>query len=81
MEMTQIRGLTVEDEAGVKEPFSQASTTRIKLACDGIEVWNPAFDVTPAQLVTAIVTEKGVFNQENGRFYFKNILHESPIDD
>jgi len=25
-----------------------------------IPVWNPAFDVTPANLITAIVTEKGV---------------------
>ena len=27
----------------------------------GIAVRNPAFDVTPAALVTAIVTERGVF--------------------
>ncbi len=26
----------------------------------GVEVWNPAFDVTPAELVTRIVTEAGV---------------------
>jgi len=26
----------------------------------GVEVWNPAFDVTPAELVTAIVTDRGV---------------------
>jgi methylthioribose-1-phosphate isomerase len=24
-------------------------------------VWNPAFDVTPAQLISAIITERGVF--------------------
>lgn len=29
-------------------------------APEGIEIYNPAFDVTPAELVTAIVTEKGV---------------------
>lgn len=27
---------------------------------EGVEVWNPAFDVTPARLVTAVVTEQGV---------------------
>ena len=27
----------------------------------GVEVFNPAFDVTPADLITAIVTEQGVF--------------------
>ncbi|MBF0447993.1 MAG: S-methyl-5-thioribose-1-phosphate isomerase [Magnetococcales bacterium] len=29
-------------------------------AAEGVKVRNPAFDVTPAELVTAIVTEKGV---------------------
>jgi methylthioribose-1-phosphate isomerase len=27
---------------------------------DGVEVENPAFDVTPAKYVTAIVTERGI---------------------
>ncbi|MGZ8441624.1 MAG: S-methyl-5-thioribose-1-phosphate isomerase, partial [Candidatus Deferrimicrobiaceae bacterium] len=30
------------------------------VAPDGVPVYNPAFDVTPAGLVSAIVTEKGV---------------------
>jgi methylthioribose-1-phosphate isomerase len=32
----------------------------MKLAPAGVSAWNPAFDVTPARLVTAFVTEKGV---------------------
>jgi len=32
----------------------------MKLAPDGIGVWNPAFDVTPHELITGIVTERGV---------------------
>jgi len=28
---------------------------------DGVEFYNPAFDVTPAELITAIITEHGVF--------------------
>ena len=32
----------------------------IQLAPDGINVSNPAFDVTPNELVNAIITEKGV---------------------
>ena len=31
---------------------------------EGIDVWNPAFDVTPAGLITAIVTDRGVFKPE-----------------
>ncbi|NLY53570.1 MAG: S-methyl-5-thioribose-1-phosphate isomerase [Firmicutes bacterium] len=32
----------------------------IRLAPAGARVWNPAFDVTPHQLVTAFITEKGL---------------------
>ncbi len=31
-----------------------------RVAAEGAEAWNPAFDVTPAELIDAIVTEKGV---------------------
>jgi len=32
-------------------------------AAQGVKVRNPAFDVSPAELVTALITEKGVMNQ------------------
>jgi methylthioribose-1-phosphate isomerase len=32
----------------------------VRAAAEGVSVWNPAFDVTPAELVTAIVTDRGV---------------------
>ena len=31
-----------------------------RMAPEGIHVYNPAFDVTPAELITAIITEKGI---------------------
>lgn len=34
-------------------------------AAHGVKVRNPAFDVTPAELVTALITEKGVVLQPN----------------
>jgi methylthioribose-1-phosphate isomerase len=30
----------------------------------GVKVWNPAFDMTPAELITAIVTDKGIFRPQ-----------------
>ncbi len=39
---------------------------RQRVAPEGIEVRNPAFDVTPADLVTAIVTEKGIVRAPYG---------------
>ncbi|MBF0260394.1 MAG: S-methyl-5-thioribose-1-phosphate isomerase [Magnetococcales bacterium] len=32
----------------------------LRIAAEGVRVFNPAFDVTPAELVTALVTERGV---------------------
>ncbi len=32
-----------------------------RIAPEGVDVLNPAFDVTPSELVTAIITERGVF--------------------
>lgn len=33
----------------------------IQLAPEGIEIYNPAFDATPLELVTALITERGTF--------------------
>ena len=35
------------------------------VAATGAEAWNPAFDVTPAELIDAIVTERGVVERPN----------------
>jgi methylthioribose-1-phosphate isomerase len=37
-----------------------------RLAPEGTEVWNPAFDVTPADLVTAFITDAGVLRPPFG---------------
>ena len=34
-------------------------------AAKGVQVRNPAFDITPAELVTALITEKGIVRQPN----------------
>ena len=33
----------------------------VNIAPDGAEAWNPAFDVVPAEMIDAIITENGVF--------------------
>jgi methylthioribose-1-phosphate isomerase len=32
------------------------------IAPAGVTVWNPAFDVTPANLITGIITERGILS-------------------
>jgi len=40
------------------------------VAPDGIDVYNPAFDVTPAKLIKALITEKGVvYNPDQEKLY------------
>lgn len=53
-------------ENGSKIPIEERSADEltvidgVRVAPQGCPVYNPAFDVTPADLITAIVTEKGV---------------------
>ncbi|KAJ3286247.1 S-methyl-5-thioribose-1-phosphate isomerase [Borealophlyctis nickersoniae] len=75
IEVKQIRGLTVDDEAGVKEGGSEGdsepvTTTTVQIAARGVGVWNPAFDITPASLITAVITEKGVIVKAPGASTF-----------
>ncbi len=49
-------------ETGASIPIEQRSADEVVAKpLDGVEVFNPAFDVTPAELITAWITEKGVF--------------------
>jgi methylthioribose-1-phosphate isomerase len=43
-----------------RDPAEVTNGMGKQTAPDGIDVYNPAFDVTPAELVTALITERGV---------------------
>jgi len=38
-----------------------------KIVPDGVDIYNPAFDVTPAENITAIITERGVIEKPNAK--------------
>lgn len=44
-----------------RDPDEICTLSGIRLAPHGIDVYNPAFDATPLELVTGLITEKGVF--------------------
>ncbi|SLM36940.1 methylthioribose-1-phosphate isomerase [Lasallia pustulata] len=47
----------------------------VGVAAPGIEIWNPAFDVTPAGLIDGIVTEVGVVEKRaDGRFRLSDVF-------
>jgi len=54
-----------------RKPEELTHIAGIHIAAAGINVWNPAFDVTPHSLITGIITDKGVIKKENsGNFAF-----------
>jgi len=72
-ELTQITGAVIRPDGSVDE----SSKVRVATADQRIGVWNPAFDVTPAELIDAVVTEKGAIEKgPDGSFDFSNIMPE-----
>ena len=59
--------LTTGDEIPIEERDPQEIIHGFgkQTAPTGVQVYNPAFDVTPAELIAGIITEKGVINPVN----------------
>ncbi|MEE7561370.1 S-methyl-5-thioribose-1-phosphate isomerase, partial [Xanthomonas sp. Kuri4-2] len=46
-----------------RDPGELFGVGGVRTVADGIAAWNPVFDVTPAELIDAIVTERGVIQR------------------
>ncbi|EXJ71052.1 S-methyl-5-thioribose-1-phosphate isomerase [Cladophialophora psammophila CBS 110553] len=70
-EVTRIKGprVTADGKLLLDEGSEMVSTAAV-----GIDVWNPAFDVTPAELVDGVITEVGVVEKVDGKFNFSAIF-------
>ena len=50
---------------GAQIPIEERSACEVlPVPIEGVDVWNPAFDVTPARYITAFITERGVIAPE-----------------
>jgi methylthioribose-1-phosphate isomerase len=58
VDMATAHGDDIEIE--MRDPAELLSVAGTRTVAEGVEAWNPVFDVTPAGLVDAIVTERGV---------------------
>lgn len=72
-EVTKIRGPSVDASGALGEPAT------VSVAADGINVWNPAFDVTPASLIDGVITEVGVVEKRDGVFDFEPLFSKSTL--
>lgn len=71
-EVTRVKGPTLDSQGQLK---IDQDTATISIAAEGIDVWNPAFDVTPAALIDGVVTEVGVVEKDqDGGFDFRPIF-------
>ena len=71
-EVTRVKGPNLDSQGQVR---IDQDTATISIAAEGIDVWNPAFDVTPAALIDGVVTEVGVVEKgQDGRFDFRPIF-------
>ena len=48
-----------------RDPAEVLNYAGLRTAADGAKAYNPAFDVTPAELITALVTDRGVVRAPN----------------
>ncbi|KAL5332305.1 hypothetical protein BJX70DRAFT_384508 [Aspergillus crustosus] len=68
-EVTMIKGSQEDEITG------NTTLGTIRIAAEGINVWNPAFDVTPFALIDGIITEKGVAEKaDDGQFHLKEFF-------
>ena len=58
-------GTGEEIEIELRDPAELLSTGGQRTVVEGAQAWNPVFDVTPAELIDAIVTERGVIERPN----------------
>ncbi|TAL90840.1 MAG: S-methyl-5-thioribose-1-phosphate isomerase [Rhodanobacter sp.] len=61
-----VTGTGEEIEIELRDPAELLSTAGRRTVVAGAQAWNPVFDVTPAELIDAIVTERGVIERPNG---------------
>ena len=70
----------LKTKTGKNIPIEQRSADEIrfcggkKVTPDGVKIYNPAFDVTPAENITAIITERGVIEKPNKRKIAKHLV-------
>lgn len=69
MEVTRTKGPPVRRVNDTEMQFATDRIEEISTAAENTHAWNPAFDVTPAELIDAIVTEVGVAEKnQDGTF-------------
>lgn len=63
VDMATANGARIEIEE--RDPAELLAVGGTRTVAEGVGAWNPVFDVTPSELIDAIVTERGVVERPN----------------
>jgi methylthioribose-1-phosphate isomerase len=63
VDMSAASGAEIEIE--LRDPAELLGVAGARHVAEGVSAWNPVFDITPAELIDAIVTERGVIEAPN----------------
>ena len=74
IEVTTVRGPPVNRDHKEGMEVRTGESVEISIAAANTKAWNPAFDVTPAELIDGIATEVGFAEKENGVFDLTKIF-------
>ena len=80
-EMLMMQGPLVHHYKNGGTNVEVGDVLRVSIAANGTHAWNPAFDVTPAELIDGIVTEVGVAEKgQDGTFELNSIFEKRAIN-
>lgn len=59
-----VKGIPIEERSSEEVEFMEGTTIRgmdrVRICEEGTKIFNPGFDITPARLVTGLITERGI---------------------
>lgn len=76
-EFKVVTGTVINPENGslILNESGEPITGKVGIAPLEINVWNPAFDITPHELIDGIITEEGVFTKSSsGEFQLESLF-------
>ena len=76
VEVTTVRGPPVRKEHERSVEVSTGESVEISVAAANTKAWNPAFDVTPAELIDGFATEVGFVEKIDGCFNLGQLFGE-----
>lgn len=81
IEVLNIKSPRVVRNASGEQEVIKDSIEEVCVAAQNTHAWNPAFDVTPTELIDGIVTEKGVVEKDERGVFQWNKVFDADVEE